>query len=170
MIYRFHIWFTASFLRLNIGWTNARIRWSYHRLKLQDRFQKERMWITPLAKYASQNAPEENALDFLKSQLLRTVYDSHSSKSCSGHQTRTKRLSCQEAEADNEMYIQTARMFHVCLLYLYVLSIYTYTFKLNHLINTFIIYQNFIISRSSVHIRSCKIKLLVSLLFYFTRI
>lgn len=26
----------------------------------------ERMWITPLEKYASQNAPEENALGFFK--------------------------------------------------------------------------------------------------------
>lgn len=109
----------------------------------------------------------------LKSQLLRTVYDSCSSKPCSGHQTRrTKHLSCQEVKADNEIYIKTDKIFCACHFCLYVLSTYTYTqaFKLNHLVKTFIIYQNFIISRSSLHSRPCKIKLLVSLLFYFIRI
>lgn len=53
------------------------------------------------------------------------VYDSRSRKSCSGHQTRrTKRLTCQEVKADNEIYTNSPNIW-VCLFRLYVLSIYT---------------------------------------------
>lgn len=102
---------------------------------------------------------------FLKSQLLSTVYDSCSSKSCSGHQTRrTKHLSCQEVKADNEIYTNSQNILCVSVLYVRSICTYTQAFKLNHLIKTFIIYQNFIISRLRLHSRPCKIKLPVSLL------
>lgn len=102
---------------------------------------------------------------FLKSQLLSTVYDSCSSKSCSGHQTRrTKYMSCQEVKADNEIYTNSQNILCVSVLYVRSICTYTQAFKLNHLIKTFIIYQNFIISRLRLHSRPCKIKLPVSLL------
>lgn len=120
----------------------------------------------PIRKICQSKCPWRKCIVFFfKSQLLSAVYDSCSSKSCSGHQTRrTKHLSCQVVKADNEIYTNSQNILCVSILYVRSICTYTQAFKLNHLIKTFIIYQNFIISRLRLHSRPCKIKLPVSLL------